>query len=322
MKEVIRLKKRRKIRWSRVLLLIVFLIALLIGVVWLGKNIAVIVQGIQLKYSELVAEQKLHSKFQDEKFKQYANILFFGLDDGDLDQTNSGKRADAVFLISINKQTGQINILSIPATAQINIIGKKDQTDISKAYYYGGAQLAVRSIENFLEVPIHHYIALDWHSFEKLVNEMGGINLYVEKDMQYMDSTVNLSINLKQGYQHLNGLETAHYAMFCKDELGEVGRVKRQQKLIKVMLDEFIKIDTIIKLPKVIELINQHITTSLSMYDVATLAKYINSSSPEILNMEMLGGNNIVAQNKEIWAVDKEKVNGQMEKMFINKNIE
>ena len=107
MKEVIRLKKRRKIRWSRVLLLIVFLIALLIGVVWLGKNIAVIVQGIQLKYSELVAEQKLHSKFQDEKFKQYANILFFGLDDGDLDQTNSGKRADAVFLISINKQKGK-----------------------------------------------------------------------------------------------------------------------------------------------------------------------------------------------------------------------
>ena len=322
MKEVIRLKKRRKIRWSRVLLLIIFLIALVTGVVWLGKNITIFMQGVHLKYTELVAEQKLYSKFQDEKFKQYTNILFFGLDDGDIGEPNSGKRADTVFLISINKQTGHINVLSIPANTQINIIGKQDLTDINKAYYYGGPQLAVRSIENFLEIPIHHYIALDWQSFAKIIDEMGGINLYVEKDMTYKDPELNLDINIKQGYKNLSGLEAAKYVRFCSDELGEVGRVKRQQKLLKVMLDEFVKIDSIAKLPKLVDIINHQITTSLSMYDIATLVKSLKGIKPEVLTTEMLSGNIVYVQNKDVWLTDKEKVNGQIERMFINQSTE
>jgi LCP family protein required for cell wall assembly len=257
--------------------------------------------------------QTLPDKPAEDSLDNKINILLLGLDDGDIDNPDLPNRSDTMIVASIDPKKATVNLLSIPRDTRVNIPGYKGLDKINNAYFFGGSPLAVQTVENFLNIPIQYYVAIKWQGFIKVVDILGGVDLYVEHDMAYEDPYADLSINLHKGYQHLDGHKTGEYVRFRHDELGDIGRVQRQQKFLEALSDQVLQFATIIKIPALVTAINQNIITNMSGY---TFVKVANTLRGITMSADMLPGNFVTIHDISYWEPDKEQIKQVVDRMF------
>ena len=225
-----------------------------------------------------------------------------------------------MMLASINPDSGAINLLSIPRDTQVHIPGRSGLDKITHAYFYGGPQLAVRTVENFLDLPVNYYVTIDWEAFIKVIDILGGVDLYVESDMNYEDPYADLKIHLNKGYQHLDGEKSGQYVRFRHDELGDIGRVQRQQRFLKALSDEALQVGTLVKLPALSSTISQYVSTNMSMMDTLKLVNSLKGFKNGALHTEMLPGQFSTVDGLSYWIPDKEQTKQLVERMFTTKD--
>lgn len=168
------------------------------------------------------------------QLKRYetVNVLIAGVDAGE----ESG-RTDSIHVMRLYNNSGHAGVVSIPRDSFVPIDGTSHHDKINAAYATGGAERLKRTVENFMGEPMDHYVVTDLDAFVKVVDEFGGVDITVEKNMRYHDRHGNLHIDLKPGRQHLNGTQTMGYVRFRHDRTGDFGRIVRQQTFAR----EFIK---------------------------------------------------------------------------------
>src|SRR5690606_37550652 len=134
-------------------------------------------------------------------------------------------RSDTMMLLSRNKETNEIKLVSFMRDIYADIPGYKSYK-LNTAYYLGGVQLLKDTLNTMFDIPIHHYAIIDFESFESLIDILApnGIEIEVEKDM-----SEQIGVTLTQGVHDLNGKELLGYARFRQDAEGDFGRVERQQ---------------------------------------------------------------------------------------------
>lgn len=310
--------KRRRIRWSRVFLLLVVLAALLSGIGF----------GAMYAYNAFFAPPEaptvttnngkvMTELKQGEKLTKRINILFLGVDDGEGE--NSPRRSDTMIVASINPEDGTINMLSIPRDTQVTIPGRKGEDKITHAYAYGGPQLAVRTVQEFLHIPVHYYVSVNWQGFIKVVDILGGVDLYVERDMDYEDPYADLSIHLDKGYQHLDGYKAGQYVRFRHDELGDIGRVQRQQRFLKALSTEMFQVGTVFKLPALSSTLQQYVETDMSMITMVKMANSIKNFNASALKTEMLPGKFADREGVSYWIPNREETKDLVNRMFTSR---
>ncbi|MCS7201347.1 MAG: LCP family protein [Dictyoglomus sp.] len=214
------------------------------------------------------------------------NFLFFGVDE----RKEDIGRSDTIIFISFNLKDKKVDLLSIPRDTRVLIPGF-GYDKINHAYHYGGVDLAVRTVEEFLGVSINYYAKMNFQQFEKLIDAIGGVDIEIEKPMYYVDRTDKLYIRLKPGKHHLNGKEALGYVRFRHDPLGDLGRIERQQKFLKALYSQMKDKVSLINLPQYINLVGSTIETNISFYEALFLAsKFINIENQNI-RMTMMPGN-------------------------------
>ena len=120
----------------------------------------------------------------DQKLNERINVLLLGIDDGDSEAAESEpKRTDAIILLSFDPQNNKVAVLSIPRDTMVVLPGHKDPEKINAAFAYGGVVMAKQTVANLLRVPIHYYALANWRGFIDVVNLIGGVDIYVDKDM-------------------------------------------------------------------------------------------------------------------------------------------
>jgi LCP family protein required for cell wall assembly len=307
-------KPRYRIRWGRLLLVcFVFL---------LGTGIAA--AGVLYYYLDSFQSRTTSSKDpQVTEAKTYAqvsgrvNILALGVDDGEYGSKEElPKRSDTLMLISIDPATNSANILSIPRDTAVNIPSRKGTEKIAHAHAYGGPELAVRTVSQLLGVPIHYYVEADFAGFEEIVDVLGGVDLYVEHNMKYEDPYADLKINLRQGFQHLDGDKAGQYVRFRHDELGDIGRVQRQQKFVQAVADKVMQPSTVFKIPTLAGTIKQYMRTDMSAVQMLRVANAVKGLKRENIHTEMLPGNFGDINKVSYWIMDKEETKRLVKKMF------
>jgi hypothetical protein len=105
----------------------------------------------------------------------------------------------------------------------------------------------------------------------KIVDAMGGLDVNVGEAMDYDDNSGDLHIHLKSGLQHLTGSQVAGYVRFRHDPASDFGRVKRQQQVLKLMIDQLSEPQNWAKLPHILALAHTEINTTLSNQQLASL---------------------------------------------------
>ncbi len=212
------------------------------------------------------------------------NVLIMGVD---LREGDTG-RSDAMVMASIDSK-GQPFLLSIPRDTRAKISGY-GYDKINAAFAYGGAELAVETVSDFLGVPIQDYVVVNIDAFKQIVGVLGGVTLDVEKRMYYEDPYQDLIIDLQPGVQKLDGEDAMGYVRFRHDEMGDIGRVERQQKFIKAVAKEAFSLRNITKLPGFIRECYNAIDTDLSTTQMIKLATTGAKAYEKGLTIETLPG--------------------------------
>ena len=280
--------KRRRMRWGRLFLLLVVLAVLLTSVFW--GSVWVYTNIIHAPEKKVVAADPEIEK--DEKLNQRINVLLLGIDDGDSEADDSEpKRTDAMIVASFDPSAHKISLLSLPRDTMVILPGHTQYEKLNAAYTYGGVAMAKQTIANLLRIPIHYYALANWQGFIEIINLIGGVDLYVDRDMHYEDPWANLKIDIKHGYQHLDGEKSGQYVRFRSDELGDIGRVQRQQKFLKALSLQMFSVNNIAKLPKIIATAKKYLETDMDTVTMIKAVRSFNIMADNNIRSGMLYGN-------------------------------
>lgn len=228
------------------------------------------------------------------KIARPVNILVMGIDRVPEVPKNSPEafdgRSDTMLLLRLDPTDNSVRMLSIPRDTQVNIpgvgIGKVNDANVE-----GGAALAARVVSRTLnDVPIDRYVRVTTDAFRELVDLVGGIEVFVPYPMKYEDATQNLKIDLEQGWQTLDGNRAEQFARFRKDKNGDIGRVQRQQALLKALRQRLVSPTVLPQLPQVIRVMQQYVDTNLSMEEMLAIAGFSLKLQADDFKMVLLPG--------------------------------
>lgn len=289
----------------------------------MGAFLALSLSNTPLRQARLTPEQE--AVFNDEetltfdtlqipKLSRPVNILVLGIkvttdDVPQLATEDVGYHAlvnsfdglsDSMLLLRVDPEKDYVTVLSIPRDTKTLVEGK-GITKINDANALGGPALAAESVSNLLNgVPIDRYIRINVQGVEKLLDALGGVNLYVPHNMKYTDHSQHLYIDLKEGQQHLDGAKALQFLRFRYDAYGDVGRVQRQQSFMRALIEQALSPKTILKMPDILSVVRSHIDTNLSTNELIAIAGFTAQKDRSSINMVMLPGDFNVPEEGEL----------------------
>ncbi|XHU96659.1 MAG: LCP family protein [cyanobacterium endosymbiont of Rhopalodia gibba] len=197
--------------------------------------------------------------------------------------------SDTMVLLRFDPNQDKLRLLSIPRDTRANI--GRGIRKINEANYYGGAALAAEAVSTLLGgVPIDRYVRVNIQGVEKVIDALGGVNVYVPKNMKYTDHSQHLYINLKQGEQHLDGERAIAFLRFRYDRYGDIGRVQRQQMLMRAVVEQALRPQTVLKMPEILSVIGTYIDTNLTVEELVALAGFAAQTKRSDVEMLMVPG--------------------------------
>ncbi|HVN66729.1 MAG TPA: LCP family protein [Candidatus Sulfotelmatobacter sp.] len=171
------------------------------------------------------------------------NILVLGLDSGaDI------HRSDTIMVLHINPEKKTAGVVSIPRDTLVTIPGR-GLDKVNHAFAYGGADLSRKTIEDFLGISIPYYILVDLNGITRLIDDIGGVDVDVEKRMYYVDYAQDLHIDLQPGWQKLNGQQAMGYLRFRHTD-NDFARIGRQQNFIHQVAAQMMTRENLIRSPQ------------------------------------------------------------------------
>lgn len=217
------------------------------------------------------------------------NILLLGVDsNGDGADMWAGTRSDTIIIVNIDPKSHSIKAISIPRDSKVYLPDNKGVQKINSAHALGGVNLVKKTLKETFGIKIDKYIIIHDDAVEKTVDALGGIPIYVEKRMYYNDYAGKLHIDLQKGNTILNGKQAVGYLRYRKDGLGDIGRTQRQQWFMKSLFERLHSPQVITKIPEVINVLNSHIKTDMSFYELsqyAAMARSIDKNKIEIATL-------------------------------------
>jgi LCP family protein required for cell wall assembly len=212
-------------------------------------------------------------------------VLLLGLDYRDWQANEKYSRSDTMILLTLDPLNKTAGILSIPRDMWVAIPGF-DHGKINTAYYLGdayhlpggGPGLAVKTVEQFLGVPINYYAQIDFDAFVQFIDEIGGVKIDVPNQItiDLLGSGSKTKKTLKPGVQVLPGQWALAYARNRYTQNGDFDRARRQQQVILGIRDRVLSMNMlptlIAKAPTLYQQLSSGIHTNLSLDDAAKLA--------------------------------------------------
>lgn len=200
------------------------------------------------------------------------NILLMGVDSRGF-KKGEVPRSDTMMVASLDPVGHRVHLFSIMRDTYVEIYGHGSER-INTAILHG-PNTAMKTVSTLLGIPIQYYVYTDFQGFIALVNSIGGVDYTVEKDMHYTSAADNheFDIDLKKGFQHLDGISALQYVRFRHDALSDYARTDRQRNLLKAVMSKMKSSTTLIRLPSILENINPYIDTNLTISDMWKLAR-------------------------------------------------
>ena len=261
-------------------------------------------------------------------------IMVIGLDFGDWSADRNGpSRSDTMMLLTIDPVNKTAGMLSVPRDMWVNIPGF-GYSKINNAFYLGelytlpggGPGLAMKTLENFLGIDIQYYAQVDFTTFEKMVDTIGGVCLDIPAEI-LVGRTYENAVTLKPGYQCLDGKSTLGYARARYTENGDVDRAGRQQQVIFAIRNKIITLanfpSLVAQAPTLYNELSGGINTDLAFNDamrLAVLAKDIPLDDIQrgVIDYTMMEPGSVVlnGQQSDILRPYPDKIRELVDKIF------
>lgn len=204
--------------------------------------------------------------------KNVINLLLLGLDSDDA--LENGGRSDSMIVVSLNKVTKKINMISFfrDAWCYTNAGGYDTYNKMNSSYYYGGPSGVIDTIEKNYKIDIDYYVAVDFSSFVDIINALGGVTVEVQQyEAEYINSTTLFNIVPGEAVT-LNGIEALCFSRIRQsDSDSDVSRTRRQRMVITSLLNS-IKGASLTQLNNVLDLLFTYVKTDLTKMQIISYA--------------------------------------------------
>lgn len=200
------------------------------------------------------------------------NLLLLGSDIRPTDSEKYG-RSDTLMLIHVDPDANYVSVLSLPRDLRIDM-GSHGHQKINAAYAFGGDALAMTTVQDLTGLKINHFVNVNFDAFRAITTALGGI--YVDVDRRYYYGGPDFErVDVQPGYQRLAGDQALQYVRFRHDNNNDYGRIDRQQRFLRAAKEQALqwsKWSMATKIPSVVSLLAQHVTSDLSTMDAINLS--------------------------------------------------
>ncbi len=243
--------------------------------------------------------------------KNVINVLLIGAD------SRSGRNegnTDVMMLVSVNRKTKQMKLVSFLRDSYLYIEGDNSSycTKLNAAYSMGGPECLIETIENNYKISIDNYVMVNFKSFKKIVDAMGGINVDVKAyEANYISNNHDIDMPVGENVT-LNGEQALIFARIRKcDSDGDVSRTRRQRQIIDSMVNRVIN-SSVSDINKYIDVFLPYVDTGYSKSQLISLglkaitggwAKYERTQ----ISMPSEDCRTSGSANMWIWVVDYQK---------------
>ena len=312
---------RPKRRTKRILIAAAATLAVVLGA--LGVGGWMYLHGVDKKVDRVNVAALAEQKQTPEGIAVGAmNILLLGSDSRDPDST-ADSRTDTIIVVHVGADHKTVQLISIPRDTWVPI-KHNDGTEYAKinaAYAWGGADLMVRTVQDFTGLPIDHVVLVDFAGFKDIINAIGGIDIYVDKTFTSIHGNHRVFTKNKPGETtHMDGAMALDYSRQRKQfSDGDFTRIAHQHQVIKALMDKAISSGTVTDLGKLNSFLNATassitVDTTLSPLNMAWALRGIGSSDVTFVTNPSSGtptinGQSVVksdtAKSAELWQAVK-----------------
>ncbi len=239
--------------------------------------------------------------------EQTVNILLIGVDyspDRDSEDwiSHGGKQAfhsDVMIVLAINKQTGSINLISLPRDTYAEIPGVEGIYKLNASMDCGGGWKdnpeggckKVREAASWMigNIPIEYYYAVDMSAVKGLVDAIGGLDFNIDVDFKMQGRSY------KAGMQFMNGQAVLDYLRARKnmDDSGDLNRINRQKNMLVAILQKLKDSGLIVKIPDILAAFTGNLKTNVDLPSTGALAAYAAIADTSKINLYSMDGSSV-----------------------------
>ena len=207
--------------------------------------------------------------------KEPFSIYISGIDT--YGKISSVSRSDVNIVATVNPNTNQILLISIPRDYYVKLHGTTGYNDkLTHAGIYG-VDMSVKTLEDLLGININYYVKVNFSSVIKIVDVLGGVDVYSEYTFKSYSG-----YNFTKGYNHMDGKQALDFARTRKAfASGDRQRGKNQQAVIEALIRKCSSAAVITKYSSLLDSINGSFQTNMSTKEITSLAKYQLDKMPE-----------------------------------------
>lgn len=278
-------ERKKKKKWLWITLSVIGLLVLGTGgyAYYLYKSAADTVASIQEDLDRDKSEKRTEKVVFEEK--DPISILLMGVDERKGDRG----RSDSLILMTVNPNTNTTQMVSIPRDTRTEIVGRGTQDKINHAYAFGGTEMAINTVEHFLDVPVDYFVKINMESFKDTVDAVGGIEV---------NNTLNFSYD---GYDFTEGMTTldgkkalAYTRMRYDDPRGDFGRQERQRQVIEAVIKKGANISSITKFGDMFGVVRDNVKTNLSFDEMWDIQANYKAASQNLEQFQVEGSGDTI----------------------------
>lgn len=264
---------QRKRNW----LIAIFLIGSVLG----GYRVFALYNQVQQTMNEVYVPMRTNYNISSKEHEPFS-MLLLGVDERGEDMG----RSDTMIVITVNKQLQTTKMLSIPRDTRVEISGKGFEDKINHAYAFGGTELAVQTVEQFLDIPIHYVMRVNMESFIEFIDIVDGIVVQNPFAFHYE------GVHFPAGELTLNGERALQYVrMRFDDPAGDFGRQNRQRQVLEGLVEKGKSVETILQYERILHVVKEHFEMNLTLDDVRNIQKNYDTSLKNIESLYFERGN-------------------------------
>lgn len=241
------------------------------------------------KFKETINE--MHEPIERERSEQRENELSLGKGEpisflliGVDERKNDRGRADSLIVMTVNPKKQSIEMVSIPRDTRTLIVGKGKEDKINHSYAFGGVEMTLATVEQFLDIPIDYYIKVNMEGFKDIVDAVGGVTVNNAFAFEYEGES------FPKGEITLNGEKALKYArMRYDDPRGDFGRQDRQKQVIEAIIKKGASFSSLTNYGDILEAIGKNIKTNLTFDDMKQIQANYKEARRHIEQLHMQG---------------------------------
>ncbi|KRN57162.1 LCP family glycopolymer transferase [Carnobacterium divergens] len=310
----IRNKKIKKISFSVISILLIGLIGYFTYFALATNQVLNDIQGEPLTATE-TNPRSVPVKLKN---KDSFSVLLLGVDE----RLEDSGRSDSMLVATVNPKLGNVKLISIPRDTLVSI-SSKGKDKINAAYAYGGITLAVKTIEEFLDIPINYYAKINMEGLIDLVDAVNGI----EVNNKYSFELEGISID--KGTQTIDGTKALQYARMRKqDPAGDFGRQERQKEVIQKVVEKGLSITSLTNFNSIFQAVGKNVETNFTGSELWDLLNNYSSVAKNIETLNLEGKDSYLyyipsyGQEVYVWEPTNESLSSIQQELQLHLNLE